>query len=364
MTPVPPSPAARPLRAAFYAPMKAPDDPTPSGDRQIARLTIRALEKTGATVELASRLRIFDRDGDPGLQARLIGEAETETARVLARMRLDRPDVWFTYHCYYKSPDLIGPQVTRELDIPYLMSEPSISPRRREGPWAAFADASEEAIAQADRLFWTTGRDRPALAAAGHSGKMVHLPAFVDPGAAPVPRPAAEPLRLLTIAMMRPGDKTESYRRLAAALGHLDGDWHLGVIGDGPARAEVDALFAHCADRVSFLGAIEDRDVLRAACETADLFLWPGVGEGVGMVYLEAQAAGLPVVAEDHPAQRELVAAPLAPPDEPPAFAALIRRSAGDRMRLGEAARAHVLARHSLAAAAATIGAVVREVRA
>ena len=35
------------LRIAFYAPMKAPDHPTPSGDRHIARLTLQALARAG-----------------------------------------------------------------------------------------------------------------------------------------------------------------------------------------------------------------------------------------------------------------------------------------------------------------------------
>ena len=37
-------------RMAFYAPLKAPDHPTPSGDRRMARLLIQALEAAGAAV--------------------------------------------------------------------------------------------------------------------------------------------------------------------------------------------------------------------------------------------------------------------------------------------------------------------------
>src|SRR5690606_17666527 len=152
----------------------------------------------------------------------------------------------------------------------------SVSTRRREGPWAAFARASEAAIAAADRLFWTTARDRPGLDAAGHGPKMVHLPAFLEEGPAPAPRPAGGPPRLLAVAMMRPGDKLESYRRLAAALAHLPGEWRLDVIGDGEAAGEVRALFAPFAGRVAFRGRIDDPARLRAAYEAADLMVWPG----------------------------------------------------------------------------------------
>ena len=65
-------PAVRGMRrpVAFYAPLKPPDHPTPSGDRRMARALLQALERTGAAVELASRLRSYDRAGDPVRQRR------------------------------------------------------------------------------------------------------------------------------------------------------------------------------------------------------------------------------------------------------------------------------------------------------
>ena len=59
------------MRVAFYAPLKPPDHPVPSGDRSMARLLIRALELAGHEVGLASRLRSRDTDGDPARQSRL-----------------------------------------------------------------------------------------------------------------------------------------------------------------------------------------------------------------------------------------------------------------------------------------------------
>ncbi len=335
--------------------MKAPDHPTPSGDRQIARLTLVALELAGFAPVLASRLRVLDLAGDAGVQARLLAEAEAEAARLLDRLRPAPPKLWFTYHSHFKAPDLLGPPVARALRIPYAISEPSVSPRRREGPWTAFARASEQAIAAADRLFWTTGRDKPGLEAAGHAAKMVHLPAFIEQGPSVAPRPAGTPARLLTVAMMRPGDKVESYRRLAAALPHLAGQWELEVIGDGPARAEVEALLAPFGRRVAFRGAVEEPDLLRGAYESADLLVWPGANEGVGMAYLEAQAAGLPVVAEDHAAQRDIVAGPLVAPGRLVNFARAIETALSERKVRSTAARARIEARHGVGAAAVTL---------
>lgn len=352
------------MPVAFYAPMKPPDHPTPSGDRTIANNLLAALEQAGMAPRLASRLRILDGAGDAAIQDDLAEQASAEVARLVAR-RADGARLWLTYHSHYKAPDLIGPAVARALKLPYAIVEPSLAPRRRQGPWAAFAAANEGAIAAADRLFWTTARDEPALTAAGHAARMTRLRPFLDPGAEPARLGAAarQPLALLTVAMMRAGDKLESYRRLARGLRRLSQPCNLDIVGDGPQRGEVEALFApfdRFGHTVRFLGAAAAPTV-RTAMESADLFVWPGVGEGVGLVWLEAQAAGLPVVAEDGPAARDVVhTGRLAEPGIAEAFAAAVAAAAEDRAALSRTARAAVLADHSLDAAARCLADTLR----
>ena len=58
-------------RIAFYAPLKAPNHPIPSGDRRMGRLLIQALEAMGASVHVASDFRAYDGQGDPAHQATL-----------------------------------------------------------------------------------------------------------------------------------------------------------------------------------------------------------------------------------------------------------------------------------------------------
>ena len=118
----------------------------------------------------------------------------------------------------------------------------------------------------------------------------------------------------------------------------------------GPSVPLSRAALGHEA-RVTYRGALAPEEVA-SRMTAADLLVWPGVGEGVGMVALEAQAAGLPVIAEDHPAQRDLVAGPLAPADDPAAFAAAIRQAANNRVALSRAARSSILKQHDLPAAA------------
>ena len=67
---------------AFYAPLKPPDHPVPSGDRRMARALIAALALADLPVELASRLRSYDRDGDALRQRRI----EALGGRIAARL--------------------------------------------------------------------------------------------------------------------------------------------------------------------------------------------------------------------------------------------------------------------------------------
>ena len=73
---------------AFYAPMKPPDHPVPSGDREIARLLLRLLP----TARLPARGRLpaasaSTRPAMRRLQERIAGDASAEVARLVDRLR-------------------------------------------------------------------------------------------------------------------------------------------------------------------------------------------------------------------------------------------------------------------------------------
>ena len=118
------------MKLAFYAPMKPPDDPMPSGDRTMARGILSALEYAGVEVELASRLRSRDGAGDAAVQTRIKETAKTEASRLIKTGRAAGWQGWLTYHNYYKAPDLLGPGVARALGIPYVQIESTRARKR------------------------------------------------------------------------------------------------------------------------------------------------------------------------------------------------------------------------------------------
>ncbi len=377
------------MRIAFYAPLKSPSHGTPSGDRRVAGLLMEALARAGHRVELVSTFRSFDAAGDPQRQSGLRAQGIALGKRLAAQWRDGpaeaRPDLWFTYHAYYKAPDWLGPEVGAGLRIPYVVAEASHAAKRAGGSWDIGHRGALEGIRRADLLLCPTHDDLEGLRAVlpeTAAGRVIWLPPFLD--AAPLRAAAgerdAQRARLASthgleagapwiavVAMMREGDKLASYRMLAGALGRLrDLPWRLLVAGDGIARSAVEAaLGAAIPGRAVFLGALGAADVA-ALNAAADLFAWPAVNEAYGMAMLEAQAAGLPVVSCATRGVPDVVehgrTGLLGPPGDETAFAGSVRElltDGGKRKRLAEAAAAFVANERSLEAASARLQALL-----
>lgn len=82
--------------------------------------------------------------------------------------------------------------------------------------------------------------------------------------------------------------------------------YHLVVVGDGPARSTIAAELAEANAEVTFTGYLKG-EKLAEAYASADLFVFPSRSETFGQVVLEAQASGLPVVAMRAEGVKEIV---------------------------------------------------------
>jgi glycosyltransferase involved in cell wall biosynthesis len=345
------------MNIAFYAPLKNPDHPVPSGDRQMARLLIKALTHAGHVVHVASTLRSFMPKPTPEAVVEIEAISRAEIERISALWRqTGNPDFWFTYHPYYKAPDLIGPALASRFRIPYATAEASYSSRRNIGDWLKTQALVVDAVKTADVNFCLTQRDRDGLGEIVPQAGLEMLVPFIDTCAREaLPCPDA-PQRLVTVAMMRRGDKFESYRMLAEALQLiLDLPWTLSVVGDGDICEAVVQLFASLPDgRVEWTGQVAP-DGVSALLQRGGIYVWPGFGEAYGLAYLEAQAAGLPVVAQKTAGVPEVVqdgvTGILTPLGDVSEFAKAIRRlltDSAERQRMAAAAYHFVHAERSL----------------
>lgn len=352
------------MKIAFYAPLKSPFHPVPSGDRSMARMLLRALGTRGQQVEVISDLRSYSAQSDASSYSEIEARARREATRIATRWANgDRPDLWLTYHPYYKAPDLLGPALARDHNIAYATVETSYSERRNIGHWAQTQEQVLRGIEGAAVNICMTDRDREGILAIAPNARLAMLRPFIEPEPFMAGRAScdASGFRMITVAMMRPGDKLASYKMLADALGKLSHDlpWTLSVVGDGSARNEVEALFSHFeAGRIVWHGELGTQQIADLMAGSA-LYVWPGYGEAYGLAYLEAQAAGLPVVAQRIAGVPEAVehglTGLLTKADDTEAFARGIERLLSDqeeRYRMGKAAQKFIISKRSFEAAA------------
>jgi glycosyltransferase involved in cell wall biosynthesis len=258
-----------------------------------------------------------------------------------------------------------------------------VAPKQREGPWAGGHAAAEQAIGAADVVLAMTALDAECLAPlVSPPAELRRLPPFVDPAPFRAAARERESHRasvagrfgldvarpwLLAVAMMRNDVKRDSYALLARALaGVRDLTWQLLVVGDGPARPEIQAMLGSLGrDRIAYAGLVPEAS-LPALYAAADLYVWPAVREAYGLAMLEAQAAGLPVIAGREGGVAEVVAegrsGVLTPPQDPEALASAVRDLLERPLRrraLAAAAASFVATERSTEQAAATLSAAL-----
>jgi glycosyltransferase involved in cell wall biosynthesis len=210
-----------------------------------------------------------------------------------------------------------------------LAQETSLSP-------AAAKDAAACEAGLLSRVCGVLCPSRKTAAAVEGYGISFERIAVVPPGTAkPIraPRPWRSPVRkLLCVANLVP---RKGHELLVEALARIrDLDWSLRCVGSlerDPATARTVRRLIRAVGlgrRITLDGECPAHSVSRAY-QTADAFVLPSFYEGYGMVYAEAMAHGLPVIATTAGAIPETVpsqAGLLVPPGDPAALARALRR--------------------------------------
>lgn len=350
------------MKIAYYMPFKPLDHPTPSGDLIIGRGIYEELGKE-QEVDVVSNLRLRFVYRQPLLAIKLI----LERRRVLRKLKLDKPSLWFSYHCYYKAPDLLGSYCSEKLKIPYVIFQGIYSTKRRKklSTWLGF-QLNKQALLAADLVITNKKRDYKNLS------RLRDDIVFIPPGIEPdnfshcdISRQeirnefgiSAETTLIACAAMLRADVKTKGVKIVIDSFREVlknNHDCKLMIIGNGVCRAELEKYGSDLGKQVIFVGRIE-RSNLYKYFSAADFFAFPGIKEALGMVYLEAQSCGLPVIAYSNWGASEAVldgvTGLLSDVDDPVKFTENMQKLVSDknlRVELGKAASKHIRENHDL----------------
>ncbi len=311
------------MRIALYEAESASNDPHPFGDSRVTQLASAALELAGHRVDRvpAETEQGSNRSGDAAP-----GDHDLDRiAAAFVSSAHARPDAWISSRIGGRFDAGIGRRVCDALGIPHILLQPRID-RIRGAERSDDTIFLRQAIADANATFVLSSAYTAIVReqVPAHADRVIVLPPFVDLDAVmPATNNRQTGRALLAIKHQLPTDvpwlvaagpmatdhDLDSYRILAQAMVMLTAlDWRLIIAGAGSCRAEVEALLGRVPVRRHRILMIGTPAELMAVLAAGDMFVWPSVDESLSLAAIDAQAAGLAVVAGKSAAMQDVVA--------------------------------------------------------
>lgn len=212
------------------------------------------------------------------------------------------------------------------------------------------------AIRAATRIVVNSSATKSKLAELAPDAQTIVVPMGVDLESFSRGSTASDALRVLFVGRL---SEEKGVADLITALGDLNTRgvaFEARIVGSGPREEELraQAAAAGLADRIQFTGWVNRSDIV-AQYEWADVFVGPSITadsgwvEALGVVFIEASAASIPVITTDSGGMRDVVldgkTGLIVPEKSPGAIAGALERLARDpklRSALGKAGLEHV----------------------
>lgn len=114
--------------------------------------------------------------------------------------------------------------------------------------------------------------------------------------------------KIVSVGRLHPNKNFASLLRALPTLREKVPEVSLTLIGDGPIRAELEALAneLHVADLVTFTGSLGEAQIIETISDAA-VFAAPSHNEPLGVVYMEAMALALPTLGTTNGGVREII---------------------------------------------------------
>lgn len=242
---------------------------------------------------------------------RVAAPFDVRAARAIKKLDLD------VVHSHTPfSLGLFASWVSRQYDIPHIHTYHTLYPeyakfyfpgfkkwnqKTAEKLSAIFCNAATEIISPSDGI-------KRKLKSYGITKPITTVPTGIDPdffqvaGGADFRKknriPAGAPL-LITVARLGKEKSIDYLLRSFKQLLTQRPDAHYAIVGDGPARLELETLARELgvASRVIFTGFVRKRQDVIAAYKSADAFIFASKTDTQCLTLLEAAATGLPLIA-------------------------------------------------------------------
>lgn len=353
------------MKVAYYMPFKPMGHRNPSGDLIMGTELLSYFESKQHNIELVSKLRCRWLYFKPWKWWRIV----KDYCRIHHLFKKNSPDIWLTYHSYYKAPDLLGPLLCKKFNLPYVIFQGIYSTKRRKHfkTWLGF-QLNKHALCAANLVFTNKKNDERNLLRLLPPERVQYIAPGIHPDNFEFDLVSRRSLQnrwqtgdrkiVFTAAMFRPGVKTKGVQEVidsCAALISSGINLQLVIAGDGTNRLLLEEYAQKkVGDAAIFLGKIPRHELYRYY-SAADVFAFPGINESLGMVFLEAQSCGLPVVAYNNWGANEAVvheATGFLPPySQKEKFTeaiSLLLTNSKIRKAMRDAAKAHVRSNHDI----------------
>ncbi len=249
--------------------------------------------------ESPAAARLIARGVEPALVPITLLHDPRGAARVFGFIRRTRPDVVHTHLGY---ADLLAGLSARALGIPFFSTlhvmqwESSGRDAVKERLMAAARRRAQRVIAVSDAAraaYLETGWDRPEHVVTVRNG----IPGEARPGAGAAVRAglglAPDDVVVTMLSVLRGGKGHDAAIAAVDALAERWPNLRLLVLGEGPARPEIERLAAPLGDRVVLAG---QRNDVMEVLDATDVLLHPTRIDALPTALIEAAAAGVPVV--------------------------------------------------------------------
>jgi glycosyltransferase involved in cell wall biosynthesis len=158
-------------------------------------------------------------------------------------------------------------------------------------------------LAMTDKFITVSKKTDGDLHKIKKTSNSVVIPNGIDYDSIQKIKPSSDNSDILFVGRLIKEKNVETLLRALPSVKKKFPDFNCVVVGDGPEKNKLEKLVENLglSENVSFTGFMENYTDIIAHMKSTKVFVLPSIREGFGMVVIESNACGVPVVVVNHP---------------------------------------------------------------